>query len=79
MDRILANCGDTQKIIRHDLQWLIIRNLSLKSKGSSCVAKFYSISFLYRLTPVLIAPRVKLSGVKPRWLSHLSRFLTFLA
>ena len=31
---------------------------------------------LYCLTPVPIAPRVMVSGVKPRWLSHLSRFLT---
>ena len=31
---------------------------------------------IYRLTPILIAPRVMVSGVKPRWLSHLSRFLT---
>ncbi len=31
---------------------------------------------IYRLTPVPIAPRVIVSGVKPRWLSYLSRFLT---
>jgi hypothetical protein len=31
---------------------------------------------LYRLTPVPIAPRVMVSGVKPRWLSYPSRFLT---
>ncbi|CUS39874.1 hypothetical protein COMA2_90053 [Candidatus Nitrospira nitrificans] len=34
---------------------------------------------LYCLTPVLIAPRVMVSGVKPRWLSYLSRFLTILS
>jgi hypothetical protein len=28
------------------------------------------------LTPVPIAPRVMMSGVKPRWLSYPSRFLT---
>ena len=31
---------------------------------------------IYRLTPSLIAPRVMVSGVKPRWLSYPSRFLT---
>ena len=34
---------------------------------------------IYPLTPVLIAPRVKVSGVKPRWLSYPSRFLIFPA
>ena len=30
---------------------------------------------IYGLPPILIAPRVMLSGVKPRWLSYPSRFL----
>ena len=34
---------------------------------------------IYRLTPSLIAPRVMVSGVKPRWLSYPSRFLTILS
>lgn len=31
------------------------------------------------MTPVLIAPRVMLSGVKLRWLSYLLRFLLLLS
>lgn len=35
--------------------------------------------YLYCLTPVFIAPRVMMSGVKLRWLSYPSRFLILLS
>ena len=46
------------------------------ASDSICPLSSQFLPNIYRLTPVLIAPRVKLSGVKPRWLSYLSRFLT---
>ena len=49
---------------------LDLSSLSWMEKGS------YFLRNIYCLTPVLIAPRVMVSGVKPRWLSYLSRFLT---
>ena len=36
----------------------------------------YLVRNLYCFTPILIVPEVIMSGVTPRWLSYLSRFLT---
>jgi hypothetical protein len=36
----------------------------------------YLVRNLYCFTPILIVPEVITSGVTPRWLSYLSRFLT---
>lgn len=51
------------------------RDLPIAS-DSICPITSQFLPNLYRLTPALIAPRVKLSGVKPRWLSYPSRFMT---
>jgi hypothetical protein len=51
------------------------RDLPVAS-DSICPITSQFLHNIYRLTPVLIAPKVMMSGVKPRWLSYLSRFLT---
>lgn len=62
-----------QPVGRGLLLWVATRRSLPKTSVRS---RLSFLRHIYCLTPVPIAPRVMVSGVKPRWLSHLSRFLT---